>query len=110
MDDKIRLEPHTGKASEDDIAWYKSAVGSLIWLVVSTRVDIAFAVSILSRFLSNPGPAHKAAVQRVLRYLAGSSDRSICYTKDGCSLTGFTDADWAGLHSENSKSTSQAQK
>jgi hypothetical protein len=106
MDDRARLEPHTGKATADDILWYKSIVGSLIWLVVGTRVDIAYAVSILSRSMTNPGPQHKTAAQRVLRWLAGTINLSVRYTKGGGGLVGYTDADWAGLQSEDCKSTS----
>jgi hypothetical protein len=108
MDEKVRPEPFTGTASDDDIAWYKLIVGSLIWLVVGTRVDIAYAISILSRFMANPGPQHKTGAQRVLRWLAGTTDLSIHYSKDDDDrvLVGFTDADWAGLQSKDSKSTS----
>ena len=47
---------------------YSSAIGSLMYLVVSTRTDISTAVSCLSRFNHNPGMAHWEGVQHVLRY------------------------------------------
>ena len=37
---------------------YRSIVGGLLFLFVSTRVDIGFALSILSQHLSNPKPTH----------------------------------------------------
>ena len=37
---------------------YSSAVGSLMYAMVCTRPDIAHAVGVVSRFLSNPGKQH----------------------------------------------------
>ena len=48
---------------------YKSAIGSVMYLAVCTRQDIATAISSLSRFNANPGMAHWDGVQHVLRYL-----------------------------------------
>src|SRR3979490_1681703 len=42
---------------------YRQAIGSLMWAAVATRPDIAFAVSLLSQFLENPGQIHWAAVK-----------------------------------------------
>ena len=42
---------------------YASAVGSLMYAMVCTRPDIAHAVGIISRFLSNPGKEHWTAVK-----------------------------------------------
>ena len=49
---------------------YREAIGSLIWTAVATQPDIAFAVSLLSQFLENPGEIHWIAVKRVMRYLS----------------------------------------
>ena len=48
---------------------YRSAIGSLMYLAVCTRPDIAAAISNLSRFNANPGRAHWEGVQHVFRYL-----------------------------------------
>jgi hypothetical protein len=48
---------------------YQSLVGSLMYLAVSTRPDIAHAVSMLSQFNTNFGEQHWRAAKRVLRYL-----------------------------------------
>ena len=79
---------------------YTSAVGSLMYAMVCTRPDIAQAVGVLSRFMSNPGKEHWSAVKRVLRYLRGTSDLALCYggmaTGDELDVIGFVDADWGG--------------
>ena len=72
---------------------YKSAIGSLMYLAVCTRPDIAAAVSSLSRFNANLGMAHWEGVQHVLRYLKGTSGEGICYKRgESTSLWGYCDA------------------
>nr|GEX10023.1 zinc finger, CCHC-type [Tanacetum cinerariifolium] len=46
---------------------YANAVGSLMYLMVCTRPDIAYAVSIVSRYLANPGKSHWEAVKWILK-------------------------------------------
>ena len=58
--------PYDKQASKDDIKLYGSMIGSEMYLAVQTRPDIAYAVSVLSRFLSNPSPQHISAARRVL--------------------------------------------
>jgi Reverse transcriptase (RNA-dependent DNA polymerase) len=58
---------------------YASAVGSLIYAMVCTRSDIAHAVGVVSRFLSNPGKAHWNVVKWILRYLRGTTNHCICF-------------------------------
>ena len=58
---------------------YASAVGSLMYAMLHTRLDICFAVGMLSRYQSNPGPVHWQAVKRIFRYLHGTSDLILCY-------------------------------
>lgn len=72
---------------------YRSAIGSLMYLAVCTRPDIAAAISSLSRFNANPGMAHWEGVQHVLRYLQGTSGEGICYRKGvSTKLWGYCDS------------------
>uniref|UniRef100_A0A2N9HLL9 Reverse transcriptase Ty1/copia-type domain-containing protein n=1 Tax=Fagus sylvatica TaxID=28930 RepID=A0A2N9HLL9_FAGSY len=48
---------------------YASAIGSLMYAMVCTRPDIAHAVGVVSRYMSNPGKQHWEAVKWILRYL-----------------------------------------
>ena len=67
---------------------YQSAIGSLMYATICTRLDIAQAVRVLSYYISNLGRAHWDAVKRVFRYLWGTSKYSICFhgRRDGHSL------------------------
>ncbi|KAF5781986.1 putative RNA-directed DNA polymerase [Helianthus annuus] len=82
-----------------------SAVGSLMYAMVCTRPDIAHAVGVVSRFLSNPGKKHWEAVKWIFRYLRGSSKLGITFGNGKPMLVGYTDSDLAG-NKDNMKSTS----
>ena len=78
---------------------YISAVGSLLYLAISTRPDIAYAVSVLARFNTNPGKAHWAAVKHLFRYLKGSMDYKLSYSPDPSTsemFVSYSDADHGG--------------
>ena len=79
-----------------------------MYLAVSTRPDIAFAVNNLAQFNSKPQKEHWTALKRILRYLKGTTNICILYKRDACGpdkCVGYSDADWAGDTSDR-KSTS----
>src|SRR5579871_329988 len=82
---------------------YQSAVGSLIYLMLGTRPDIAFAVGALSQFNSNYGKEHWQAVKRIFRYLQATKYMQLTYTFS-TRLFGYTDANWGG-NLDNRRST-----
>ncbi len=61
---------------------YISAVGSLMYLAIMTRPDIAYIVCLLARFNSNPGMAHWKAVKHLFRYLQGTKSMKLEYGPD----------------------------
>ncbi|KAM1133510.1 hypothetical protein ACFX19_043460 [Malus domestica] len=76
---------------------YASLVGSLMYAQVCTRPDLAFALSVLGRFQSNPGACHWVAAKKVLRYLKRTRDFMLTYSHGNkLELVGFTDSDLAG--------------
>ena len=77
-------------------ALYQSAVGSLMYAMLGTRPDIAFPVSVISRFSANPTKSHWEAVKRIFRYLKGTIKYRLTFRGDVQPLTGFTDSDWGG--------------
>ncbi|KAK0586217.1 hypothetical protein LWI29_002965 [Acer saccharum] len=84
---------------------YSSAIGSLMYAMLCTRPDICYAIGFVSRYQSNPGRKHWIAVKRILAYLKGTADYSLCYQGGDLRLIGYTDADWGGNLDER-KSTS----
>jgi hypothetical protein len=74
---------------------YRRAIGSLNYLSVSTRPDIALAVSQLSQYLERPGIVHWRAFQHLLRYLSGTKNYSIRVGGGDGVFRIYTDADWA---------------
>ena len=83
---------------------YQSAVGSLMYAMLGTRPDIAYAVSLVSRYAANPTPAHWNAVIRIFRYLRGTVHYELVYKGSLQDLIGYTDSDWAGDPSRRSTS------
>ena len=53
---------------------YSSAVGSLMYAMVCSRPDLSYVMSLVSRYMSNPGKEHWKAVQWIFRYLRGTAD------------------------------------
>lgn len=94
--------PKTHEEEEDmSHVLYASAVSNLMYAMVCTRLDIAHAVGVLSRYMSKPGKEHWKKVKRVLRYLHGTTNYGLCYQgRPGLDIVvdlhDFVDADWAG--------------
>lgn len=84
---------------------YQSIVGSLLYASTATRPDIAYAVGMLSKFNSSPTETHLTAAKRVLRYLKGTPDLGITFTKSNKRPVCYSDANWAE-NDENRHSTS----
>lgn len=80
-----------------DATEYKSMVGGLRYLVY-TRPDIAYSVGVVSRYMERPTKLHQDAVKRILRYMKGTMQFCLIYSKDSGNniLTGFSDSDLAG--------------
>ena len=85
---------------------YQSAVGALLYLATRSRPDIAYSVSTVSKYSSNPSKSHWQAVKRIFRYLKGTKELGILYfSGDDEKCVGFSDADFAG-DLDDRKSTS----
>ncbi|XP_043814061.1 secreted RxLR effector protein 161-like [Manihot esculenta] len=102
LNEKLQAEDGTEKA---DVTYFQRMVGGLNYLS-HTRPDIAFSVSVLSRFMHSPTKHHLGAAKRVLRYVAGTVNFGIWYTTvSNFKLFGYTDSDWA-CSLDDRKSTS----
>jgi hypothetical protein len=94
-----------GAGEKVNATLYKQIVGSLMYLT-STRPDIMYAVSLISRYMECPAEAHFLAAKRIFRYLKGTADYGILYKRNSNSaMIGFSDSDYAGSLDDR-KSTS----
>jgi hypothetical protein len=75
---------------------YSSAVGSLMYVMVCTRPDIAHAVGVVSRYMNNPGKEHWETVKWILRYLNGTATHALCFGGSDIVLHGYVHSDMAG--------------
>jgi hypothetical protein len=83
-----------------DATLYRQIIGSLMYLT-NTRPDICFAVNTLSQYLVDPRRVHLVAANHVMRYLKGTLDYGLCYTRDhDFRLHDYTDSDWDGSASD----------
>ncbi|XP_016902732.2 uncharacterized mitochondrial protein AtMg00810-like [Cucumis melo] len=74
---------------------FKSFVGGLIYLT-HTRHDISYSIGVISRFMQCPSRDHFDAAKQVMRYIAGTIEYGIWYSKvSDFKLCGFTESDWA---------------
>ena len=103
-----KLTPEDSKALSADVP-YRSAIGSLMYLMICTRPDLGFAVGRLSQYCEEPLRCHWNAVKRVYRYVKGTQNMGILYdakseTSPDSPIVGYCDSDWAGCN-ESRKST-----
>ncbi|GAB2275325.1 N-alpha-acetyltransferase 16, NatA auxiliary subunit [Dionaea muscipula] len=100
----LRLLPAEGAVLNDPDK-YRRLVGKLNYLAI-TRPDIAFSVSVLSQFMSDPRVPHWEVAVHIFQYIKGHPSRGLFYSDHGHRrIEGFSDADWAGSPSDR-KSTS----
>uniref|UniRef100_A0A803P8Y2 Reverse transcriptase Ty1/copia-type domain-containing protein n=1 Tax=Cannabis sativa TaxID=3483 RepID=A0A803P8Y2_CANSA len=58
---------------------YASTVGSLMYVMVCTRPNIAYALSMVSRFMGNPRKEHLEALKWILHYLKGTIEKGLVF-------------------------------
>lgn len=86
---------------------YQQTVGSLLYLSTSSRPDISLVVTTVAKFASNPQEIHCTAVKRILKYLVGTINHGICFSRtwtknksqESClenTLTTYADAHYGG--------------
>nr|GEY76233.1 copia protein [Tanacetum cinerariifolium] len=100
--DKLDLDQN---GTPVDATKYHSMIGALMYLM-SSRLYIVHATCLYARYQAKPTEKHLKKVKRIFRYLRGTVNTGLWYTKDsGFELTRFSDADYAGCK-DTFKSTS----
>jgi len=104
MDPNVKLLPNQ-RDPLSDIEKYRRFVGKLNYLTV-TRLDISFAVSVVSQFLNSPSEDDWNAIILIVKYIKGSPGKGLLYGHNNHTKVSFySDVDWAGSPSDR-RSTS----
>ena len=92
-----KLDSSEEANDEVDKELYMKFLGSVMFLSVGTRPDISYAVNVLARAMQQPTKAHWTAAKHLLRYISGSRDLGLTYTKHEATFPDiqvYADADW----------------
>ena len=83
---------------------FRELVGSLIYLMTGTRPDIAFIVTLLSRFMNHPTKMQMIIARGVLKYLKGTMHYDLKYTRseEGLRICAHSDSDWGSANDYHS--------
>ncbi|GJY73598.1 retrovirus-related pol polyprotein from transposon TNT 1-94 [Tanacetum coccineum] len=104
MVEKSKLDADQ-QGKEVDPTHYRGMIGSRMY-PTSSRPDLVFDVCMCARYQAKPTEKHLHAVKRIFRYLRGTINMGLWYSKDSCiALTAFADADHAGCQ-DTRRSTS----
>ncbi|KAJ9551763.1 hypothetical protein OSB04_015808 [Centaurea solstitialis] len=95
----FKLSSALSPSTQADVAYmarvsYSSAVGSLMYAMICTRPDLAYAISMVSRYMANPGKEHWKAVQWIFRYLKGTANLCLHFGRNSSGVLGYTDSDY----------------
>ncbi|GJS03423.1 retrovirus-related pol polyprotein from transposon TNT 1-94 [Tanacetum coccineum] len=92
-----------------DATLYRDMIGSLMYLT-SSRPDLIFVVCLCVRYQAKPTKKHLNAVKRIFRYLKGTINMGLWYSKDtDMSLTAYSDADHVGCQDTRRNTSGSAQ-
>ncbi|GJZ89748.1 retrovirus-related pol polyprotein from transposon TNT 1-94 [Tanacetum coccineum] len=92
-----------------DATLYRGMIGSLMYLTAS-RPDLNYVVCLCARYQAKPTEKHLQAVKRIFRYLNGTINMGLWYSKDtDMSLTAYADADHAGCQDTRRSTSGSAQ-
>jgi hypothetical protein len=91
-----KMNEASSESGEIDPHLYRYLIGSLMYSV-NTRLDMFYAVSVLSQFMSQSRQTHWIAAKHVLRYLRGTVGYGLRYASFvDMIFQGYFDADWTG--------------
>ncbi len=93
----VLRENESGAGSKEmvDQKIYQSALGCLMYIMLSTRPDLAYAISVLSQFSKDPSMFHWKAMMQVFRYLNATKEIGLTYNKKEKQVFSYCDADFA---------------
>ena len=95
----VHMVPSMDPPDETRTQEYQSIVGSGMYAMTQTRPDLAYTLSVLSRFNHNPSLQHIKAAKRMLRYMQGTRFLGISYIGNPTGILdiqAYSDSDYAG--------------
>jgi len=66
---KLKHQEYESVKAEMEDVRDKAVVGSLMYVVVATKVDLAFLLSVVSRYMAKSGPMRWVVVKTIMQYL-----------------------------------------
>jgi hypothetical protein len=90
--------PNEGALDPELCQLFQSVIGSLMYLILGTCPDIAYAVTKLAKHAANPSREHLDKALYIMKYLAGTCDYALIYDGTGgvgTRLVAYTDSDYA---------------
>nr|GEU98572.1 hypothetical protein [Tanacetum cinerariifolium] len=92
-----------------DATLYRGMIGSIMYLI-SSKPDFIYAVCLCAWYQAKPNEKHLNAVKRIFRYLKGTINMGLWYSKDtGMSLTAYADADHTGCQDTRRRTSGSTQ-
>lgn len=91
-------KPESEEENQEDMAKvpYREAVGALLYLASTSRLDISYAVGQVSKYCACYTRAHWNAVKRIFAYLKGTKNLKLCYGGRAATFIAYCDADYGG--------------
>lgn len=85
----------------------RNLIGCLMYAMLCTRPDICVSLNILSRFQSKNNHELWVCLKRVLRYIKGTVNLKLTYTKNDYNhlVVGYVDSDWGGNEIDRKSTT-----
>jgi hypothetical protein len=111
----MAMKVHKRKPDEEacDPTIFQSMIGTLLYVMIATRPDIAYAIRVLSRYNHDPSNEYMVALNSVFRYLNGTKDWRLHFRgalrgalEGEGTLRCYVDSDYAGCR-DDYKSTSR---
>jgi hypothetical protein len=95
LEQNVKLSADEGDLVEDT-TMYKRIVGSLIYMII-IRLDLSYAIGVVSQFMETPRKPHLDAVRHILKYIKHTLECGIFYeTQSQLQVHGYAYSDWAG--------------
>ena len=71
---------------------YASTIGSIMYAMLCTRLDVSYALSVMSRYQSNHSKGHWVVVKNILKYMRRTKDLFLIYGDGNLFVSEYTDA------------------